>query len=128
MRRLLSNIIVATLGIWLASLLIPQVTIEANSLSNFFGISLTQKWQLIIFLGIVLGLLNYFLKPILKALALPFEIISLGLFTIVIDMVLIWILDLIFSELYVPWLLPLLYASLIVWGLNLIIGFLIKKR
>ncbi|MFA6190340.1 MAG: phage holin family protein [Candidatus Staskawiczbacteria bacterium] len=129
MRRLISNIIAATLGLWLALLFVSQIEIKAYPSSHFFGIPLTAQWQIILVLGIVLGLLNYFLKPILKALALPLEILSLGLFTIVINMALIWLLDLIFDEIYTPFFLPMLYTTLIVWGLNIIIGlFLIKKN
>lgn len=129
MKRLLSQIIAAILGLWLATLFMPEgVIITAYPTSNFFGFPLTVQWEVIVVLGIVLGLLNYFLKPLLKALTLPLEILSLGLFTIVINMGLIWILDKMFDELLVPWgtpwNLPLLYTTIIVWGSNIIIGLL----
>ena len=79
-------------------------------------------------LGIVLGLLNYFLKPLLRALSLPLEIITLGLFTIVINMALIWLLDMMFDELSVPFFLPLLYTTLIILALNIIISFFLAKK
>jgi len=108
---------------------VPGVVIRAYPTSNFFGFSLTSQWQFFLVLGIVLGLLNYFLKPLLKILSLPLEIISLGLFTIIINMALIWILDMMFDELSVPVFLPLLYTSLVIWGLNIIVGsFLIKNK
>ena len=128
MRKLLSQIIAAALGLWLAILFVPGVIIRAYPTSNFFGFSLTAQWEIILLLGIVLGLLNYFLKPILKALSLPLEILTLGLFTIVIDMALIWLLDKMFDEFYVPLFLPLLYTALIIWGLSIIIGLLITKK
>lgn len=127
MRKLLSQIIAAILGLWLATLFVPEVVIRAYPASNFFGFSLTAQWEIILFLGIVLGLLNYFLKPLLKALSLPLEIITLGLFTIVINMALIWLLDMMFDELYIPLFLPLLYTALIIWGLNIILQKLILK-
>jgi len=128
MRKLFSQIIAAGLGLWLATLFVPEVIIRAYPTSNFFGFTLTAQWEIFLVLGIVLGLLNYFLKPILKALSLPLEIISLGLFTIVINMALIWLLDKMFDELYVPLFLPLLYTTLIVWGLNVIISFFLVKK
>jgi len=128
MRKLLFQIIAATIGLWLATLFVYGVVIRTYPTSNFFGFSLTAQWQIILVLGIVLGLLNYFLKPFLKALSLPLEIITLGLFTIAINMALIWILDMMFDELHIPLFLPLLYTTLILWGLNIIINlFLIKK-
>jgi len=128
MKRLLSQIITATLGLWLAMLFIPGVIIRTYPTSKFFDFSLTTQWEIILVLGIVLGLLNYFLKPILKTLSLPLEVISLGLFTIVINMAMIWLLDLMFDELSAPIYLPLLYTTLIIWGLNMIIGLLIKQK
>lgn len=128
MKRLFSQIIAAALGLWLATLFVPGVVIRTYPESNFFGFPLTAQWELFVVLGIVLGLLNYFLKPLLKALALPLEIFTLGLFTIVIDMGLLWLLDKIFDELYVPLFLPLLYTTLIIWGLNVFIGFILIKN
>ncbi len=128
MKKLLSQIITAGLGLWLASVFIPGVVVRTYPQSNFFGFALTAQWQIFLVLGIVLGLLNYFLKPLLKALALPLEIITLGLFTIIINMAILWLLDLMFDELYVPLFLPLLYTALIIWGLNIIIEFFLIKK
>jgi len=128
MRKLLSQIIAATLGLWLVTMFVHGVVIRTYPTSNFFGFPLTAQWQIILVLGIVLGLLNYFLKPLLKTLALPIEIITLGLFTIVINMALIWVLDMMFDELSIPLFLPLLYTTLIIWGLNIIFGFFLAKN
>ena len=128
MRKLLSQIIAAVAGLWLATLIVPGVVVVTYPTSSFFGFTLTQQWEIFLVLGIVLGLLNHFLKPLLKLLALPFEILTLGLFTIVIDMALIWLLDTIFDELTVPFLLPLLYTVLVILGLNIIVkSFLVNK-
>ena len=128
MGKLLSQIISATLGLWLATLFVPGVIIRAYPTLNFFGFYLTAQWEVFLALGIILGLLNYFLKPLLKTLSLPLEIISLGLFTIVINMGLIWLLDVMFDEIYVPLFFPLLYTTLIIWGLNIIINFFLVKK
>src|SRR3989339_190320 len=128
MRKLLSQIVAATIGLWLSALYVPAVIIRTYPTSHFFGFPLTQQWEVLLVLGIVLGLLNYFLKPLLKTLSLPLEIITLGLFTIVINMALLWLLDLMFDELYIPIYLPLLYITLIIWGFNLIIQKLLIRN
>ncbi len=128
MKRLLSQVITASLGLWLAAWFVPGIIIRAYPNSNFFGIPLTAQWEVILVLGIVLGLLNYFLKPLLKTLALPLELLTLGLFTIVINMGLIWLLDVMFDELYAPLFLPLLYTTLIIWGLNIILDFFLTNH
>ncbi len=128
MKRLLSRIIAAILGLWLSTLFVPKVIVRVYPTSNFFGFSLTAQWEVFIVLGIVLGLLNYFLKPLLKALSLPLEVITLGLFTIIINMALIWLLELMFDELSAPFLFPLLYTTLIIWGTNIVVGLFLNKK
>ncbi len=43
--------------------------------------------------GVVLGLVNFFMKPLIKVLSLPFVILSGGLFLIVINMFVLWFLS-----------------------------------
>jgi putative membrane protein len=78
-------------------------------------------------LGIVLGLLNYFIGPILKSIALPLEIITFGLFSFIINAGFIWFLDLVFDELKVSWMWPLVYTTLIIFILNLVINKILIK-
>jgi putative membrane protein len=51
-----------------------------------------------IFAGTVLGILNTFVKPFLKIFALPFVIVTMGLFLIFVNSVLLWILKWIFEN------------------------------
>lgn len=127
MKGLLSQIVSAGLGLWLATTFVPGVIVKALLDSSFFGISLTARWQLFLIFGIILGLLNYFVKPIINAIALPLRIITLGLFSFVINMALIWIVDFIFQELSVPLLYPLLWTTFIIWLLNIIFFPLFSK-
>ena len=121
MKKVLSQIIATILGIWLAVLFVPGIKVSLFSDSNFFGVPLTLQWQVIALLGAVLGLLNFFVKPIVNVIALPLRIITLGLFSMVINMALIWILDFMFKEITIPWLWPLLWTTIIIWFLNIII-------
>lgn len=121
MRKLLSQVAAAALGLWLAKLFIPGVKVALLPSSNFFGASITEQWQIFLLLGIILGLLNFFVKPVLKVLALPLELITLGLFSIVISMAMIFAVDLIFKELTIPLFFPLFLASIVIWALNAVI-------
>jgi uncharacterized membrane protein YvlD (DUF360 family) len=121
MKKLLSQIVSAIGGLWIATLLPLGVVVRAYSDSNFFGLQVTDQWQMFLIIGILLGSIFYFLKPCLRTFNFPFEIITLSLFTIAFEGAFLWLIDQIFSELYVPWFLPLLYTTLIIWGINLII-------
>jgi len=127
MKKLLFQILSAGVGLLLATIFIPGVTVTVFSDSNFYGIPLTANWQLFILLGFILGLLNFFVKPILNVITLPLRIITLGLFGFVINMALVWALDYIFRELSITLYLPLLYTTLIIWGLNVILGLFLNK-
>ena len=54
------------------------------------GVSVT--WWAAIWVAVLLGLANITLKPILIVLTLPINILTLGLFTLVINGFLIWLL------------------------------------
>lgn len=128
MKKLLIHIIAAGLGLYLAAMFVPQVSVTIYPDSSFFGIGLTAAWQMFILLGIILGLLNYFVKPILKVLSLPLEIITLGLFSLVINLGLIYAVDLIFKELYIGLWMPLVYTALIIWGISTVLSLIIKEE
>ncbi len=56
------------------------------------GVSVDSIWTALAF-SIVLGLLNIFLKPILLLLSIPINILTLGLFTIIINTIIVMIAD-----------------------------------
>ncbi|MSU54536.1 MAG: hypothetical protein EXS48_01700 [Candidatus Staskawiczbacteria bacterium] len=128
MKRLLYQMISAGVGLWLATIFVTGVTVTAYSGSNFYGINLSETWKLFILLGIILGLLNYFVKPILNVITLPLRIITLGLFGFAVNMFLIWVVDYIFTEFSAPFLHPLLWTTLIIWVLNIVFSKIFIKE
>ena len=52
-----------------------------------------ERWQDLLVATLVLGLLNTFLRPILMLLSLPLLIFTLGLFTLVINALLLLLVD-----------------------------------
>jgi len=127
-KKLFYQIIAATAGLWLASYFVPKVKVAVLPSSSFFGINITETWQIFLVLGIILGLLNFFIKPILDVITLPLRIITLGLFGFVINGVLIWALDVMFEEFSAPWLMPLLWTTLTIWALNIVLLMIFKKN
>jgi putative membrane protein len=55
------------------------------------GISLESGWLSVIWLALILGLLNAFLKPLLSLLTCPLIIVTLGFFTLLINTFLLWL-------------------------------------
>lgn len=127
MKKLLSQIIAGIAGLWIAARFVPGVVIELLPDSNLFGINLTSFWQIILILGVTIGLLNYFLRPILKILSLPIAILTLGLLSFVINILMIWLVDVAFKEFSAPFFYPLLYTTLIISISNVIISIVIRE-
>ncbi len=72
---ILINWLISTLAILVAAYLIP-------------GVQIQNYWTAIV-LAVVLGLINAVIKPILVIITLPINLLTLGLFTLVINAVVI---------------------------------------
>ena len=113
--KLLFYIISGSLGIFIAAKIVPGV--------QFYGSYLS-----LIIIGVALGIINFFIKPVLKALSLPIKILTLGISSLIINMAIVWLIEIIFpKELEITGLIPLFWTTLIVWGLNLFFGLQNKK-
>lgn len=64
------------LGLWLADFLLDAVFIDS--------------WQTLLLAGFVLLLINTLIKPILRFLTIPLNIITLGLFGFFLNVALFW--------------------------------------
>jgi len=121
--RLILQIIAGILGIFLASRFVPGVSLEViPGQSIFFGIELTANWQILILVGLVLGLINFCIKPVLKMITWPLRILTFGLFSLVINMLMIWLVDILFLEFEIEGLIPLFWTTIIIWLLSLFLG------
>ena len=114
--KLLFHIISGVLGIFLAAKFVPGV--------EFYG-----TFLMLIIVGTVIGLVNFLIKPFLKAISLPIRILTLGIFSLVINMAMIWFVEIIFpKELEIFGLMPLFYTTLIIWTLNFFLGTYSPKK
>ncbi|OIN56356.1 phage holin family protein [Arsenicibacter rosenii] len=74
---LLVRILISAVAVFIASRLIPGIIVSS------FGTALL--------VAIVLGLLNAFLKPVLVFLTIPITILTLGLFYLVINVLMVYL-------------------------------------
>ncbi|MDO8424605.1 MAG: phage holin family protein [bacterium] len=119
MGKVLFQIIASILGLYLAQKFIPGVSLKPISGDSvYFGYALNQSWQVLVLTGGALGLMNTIVKPILKAVTLPLRIITFGLFSFVINILIVWVADIIFPELVIDGLIPLFWTTVIVWILG----------
>jgi putative membrane protein len=106
-RRFLIKVLVSALAIWAADYALASFSV-AGGISGY------------LVAGLVLGTLNTFIRPILKLLALPLILISLGTFTIVINALILWFVPRITDGVSISGLWTLLWATLIVSVVNML--------
>jgi len=129
MERLFWQIIAGILGIFLATKFVPGVSLEIiPGQSQFFGIEFTAPWQVLVLVGGVLGFVNFFIKPILKIITLPLRVLTFGLFSLVMNMLMVWLVDILFPELTIPGLIPLFWTTIIVWVLCFLLGLYTPRK
>lgn len=109
MTRLIVQIGAGILGIWLATEFVS-------------GVEFVGSLKSLLIAGTILGLINSFIKPVLKLITLPIRILTLGLFSLIINMGMIWVVDVLFPELIIIGLIPLFWTTIIIWGLSLFLG------
>jgi putative membrane protein len=75
---MLFRLLINAAALWAAVRLVP-------------GVSFTGDWRLLLVVALIFGVLNASLKPLLIVLTLPFLVVTLGLFTFVVNAFLLWL-------------------------------------
>jgi putative membrane protein len=88
----------------------------------FPGIEL-KSFPIAIIAGMAIGLVNFFVKPIIFILSLPATILTLGAFMLVVNGLCLWIASLLVPGFVVHGLLSFLFAPVILAAVN---AFLVK--
>jgi len=120
--KFLGSVAAGIAAIFLATKFVPGVSLQIiEGQSSFLGFKITQWWQLLVLIGFLLGIINFFIKPILDKITLPLKILTLGIFAILLDMAVIKCLDILFLEFKISGLIPLFWTTIIVWLINLLL-------
>jgi putative membrane protein len=75
---LIGRLLINAAALWVAIRLVP-------------GVSFTGSWWLLFAVALAFGVLNASVKPILMLLTLPFFLVTLGLFTFVLNGFMLWL-------------------------------------
>jgi putative membrane protein len=107
-RRLIIGTAGNALALWAAARIVGNV-------------DLSSSWWTIILAALVLTLLNWYVKPVLKVLAFPLVIVTLGIALFFISMFTLWLASALVSGFDINGFWPLVKATIIVWFVNVII-------
>lgn len=82
---LLVKILINAIAVYVAVLVVPQITFPAaDDLLKLQG-----NWWHVVVVALILALINSYVKPILKVLSFPITLISLGLFAFILNALLL---------------------------------------
>jgi putative membrane protein len=108
MRRLVIGTAGNVAALWAAARLVGNV-------------DLSHSWWTVILAALVLTLLNWFIKPAIKLLALPLVLITLGVALFFISMLMLWLTSVLVRGFEINGFWPLVKATIIVWLVQMIV-------
>lgn len=113
--RFIVRILANAAGILLAAYLVPGIIFGGN-------------WVDLAITGFILALANSIVKPILKFITGPLIVLTLGLFMIIINIIILWLADLLIPELTISGLWAYVWGVLILAILNALTHVVTKKK
>lgn len=84
--RFILRVAIHAVAIWVATLIVSGLSVVGEEGSDTW-----KRLAVFAGVGLIFGLLSTVIKPLLKLLSLPLIFLTLGLFTIVINGVVIWL-------------------------------------
>lgn len=115
MRDIIFRFLGNSLAVYAAAALLPGITVR-----NFWSAALV---------AVVMGLLNAFIKPLLELLSLPLIVVTLGLFTLIINGLLLWLAAALLDGFQVSGFLSAVVGALVISIFSMLFGWVfgVKK-
>lgn len=122
MTSFIIRLLVNGFALWVATRIVDGVTISSDSTSS--------EVLTLLVVALIFGLVNAFIKPVVQLLSLPLLILTLGLFTLIVNALMFWLTSGIADVLDVPFhvddffwsaVLGALVVSFVSWVLNLLL-------
>lgn len=115
LKRLLISWLVNFVGLWVASEL-------------FSGIQYGDRLRVLIVAALVFALINAIIRPVITILSLPFIVVTLGFFTLVINTFMLYITSFFYPKLQVNSIWSAVGAVVIVWLVNYVTNWYLFER
>ena len=78
--NIIIRILINAVALWVAAYLIPDITLDDRPVA-------------ILVVAVIFGLVNAFIRPVVKLIAFPLTLLTLGLFTLVINAAMLQLTD-----------------------------------
>ncbi|MDL2341887.1 MAG: phage holin family protein [Patescibacteria group bacterium] len=114
--RFLTRWLVCSLGLWIAAGLLGS------------SITYDSRFKVIIIAGLVLAIINVFLKPILIIFSLPAILFSLGLFMIIVNGLTVYIASRLYTPLHITNFWAAVFAGMVIGLVNYLVTAILEER
>jgi putative membrane protein len=104
--KILVRVVITAVALWIATVVVDGIELEASTTPRRIGTLLG--------VAVIFGLVNAFLKPIVKTFGCLFYILTLGLFALVVNGLLLWFASWLAGELDLPFHITGFWAAF--WG------------
>jgi len=113
--RFLTRWLVCGLGLWIA----------AGLLSN--SITFDNSFGAILVAGLVLAIINTVIKPILIIFSLPFIVVTLGFFMLVVNGLTVYLASKLYGPLHITNFWAAMFAGIIIGFVNFLVSVILKE-
>lgn len=110
--RIIASLLLNSLALLVTAYIVPGVKVDS--------------FQTAILAAIVLGLLNTFIRPILLVLTLPLNVLTLGLFTFIVNAIVLWMVTLVVKGLQIESMVTTLLAAVVLTVVSTALSMLLK--
>ncbi len=115
LRFVVIRLIINAIALWAADYLIKGIHLEGD------------PWQIVI-VALIFGIVNAFIKPIIKFFAFPFIILTLGLLTLVINALMLMLTAAMTEILRIDGFVPALLGSIVISLVSMILSWVLDKK
>jgi len=121
--RFLIRVLASAAALAVATAVVPGIELTTGSV--------TSKVLTLIAVALIFGVINAFLKPIVKIVGCAFYILTLGLIALVVNALLLWLTSWLAGKLNLPWHItgfwPAFWGGLIVSVVTWLLSILIRE-
>jgi len=121
--RFLIRVLASAAALAVATAVVPGIELTTGSV--------TSKVLTLIAVALIFGVINAFLKPIVKIVGCLFYILTLGLIALVVNALLLWLTSWLADKLNLPWHItgfwPAFWGALIVSVVTWLLSILIRE-
>ena len=86
MRSIITKVVINAVAIWIATLVVPDVSVGEDG-------GLGHRILSLLVVGALFGVVNAFIKPVVKLFTLPLYLLTLGLMTFVVNALMLKIVE-----------------------------------